>query len=200
MIRAFLVLVLYLCSLQIAWSAQTTPLDTTHSQASDGFEDFPLSKTSGQPLPKHTIVICSDKPDWALTNVTKLVNQKFGQNEYLVVDGRQGHTLTGATMAYFANSFSVSVDDPCLIRYPRLREEVISKLIDGPTVTSEQICGSACPPFMDATEKYPTLSSSAYTYEGSPSQIETYVSFCVETFCRVEQLLGLFQLEPVPTQ
>jgi hypothetical protein len=189
-----------LCSLQIAWSAQTSPLDAAQSQASDGIKDFPISKSRGQPLPKSTIVICSDQPDWALASVTKLVDQKFSRSEYSVVDGRQGQIFTDATMAYFANSFSVSVDDPCLVRYPRLREEVVSRLSDGQTATRDQICSSACPPFMDAIEEYPTLSRSAYTYDGSPSQIETYVSFCVETFCRTEQLLGLFQLEPVPAQ
>ena len=193
MLRGALKLVLTLAMVSGAAAA----VDQPDAPPSIPAEAFPATTYAGHPLPMPTIVVCSDQPSSALDKVAKLADQKFGQDRFKIIDGREGPVVAEATLAYVGHQFSVSENDPCLVRYPKLGAAVAKELAKPPFITGEMLCGPACPPFLDPTKQYPTLSAGSYSYAGEPEHIDIYVSFCSADFCRTEQLLGLFQLELV---
>lgn len=189
MFRRSVALAMVVVTLQPVLAAQT------HLPLSDEAEQFPITTARGDPLPQNAIVICSDRPDWALTSVSKLIRQRFSDADFSIADGRQGPILTGATLAYFGHQFSVRDDDVCLDRYPTLKAAVAKKLAQPAFMTGQQLCGQTCPPGIGLTQQYPTSMTLAYSYTGSPSRMDTYVAFCSVEDCEIDILLGLFQLE-----
>lgn len=178
-----------MATLQPALAAQT------HLLPSDETEQFPMTRARSDPLPQKAIVICSDRPDWALTSISKLIGQKFSDAGFSVIDGREGPVLADATLAYFGHQFSVSSDDVCLSRYPALRAVVTKKLEQPAFMTGQQLCGQMCPPGIGQTQQYPTTMSLGYSYDGTPRYMDTYFGFCTADYCEIDILLGLFQLE-----